>query len=86
VGSAWFSGDENSKGRLAPGQYGDVIVLSDDYFSIPTDAIKDLESVLTIVDGRIVYAVDEFEAHDPGIDRVKPTWSPVGFYYNFAED
>lgn len=34
VGSAWFSGEEKTKGRIAPGQSADLILLSDDYFAV----------------------------------------------------
>jgi hypothetical protein len=42
----------------------DLIVLSDDYFKAPDDAIKDITSLLTVVDGRIVHADGEFAALD----------------------
>jgi predicted amidohydrolase YtcJ len=51
----WFMDQENRLGSLQPGYHGDLIVLSDDYFSVPDDKVKDLKSVLTMVDGRIVY-------------------------------
>src|SRR6185503_4101656 len=40
IGSAWFSGEENVKGRIAPGQLADFAILSDDYFSIPEEQIR----------------------------------------------
>jgi len=39
VGSAWFSGEEDVKGRIAPGQYADFAVLSADYLSVPEEQI-----------------------------------------------
>jgi predicted amidohydrolase YtcJ len=54
VGSSWFSSEDGKKGSLAPGQLADLSVLSADYFSIPEEEIKRLESVLTIVNGKIV--------------------------------
>src|SRR5262249_4216487 len=60
VGSAWFSSDENRKGAITAGQLADLAVLSADYFSIPEEDIKQLESVLTVVDGKVVYASEEF--------------------------
>jgi predicted amidohydrolase YtcJ len=36
------------------------VVLSDDYFDpkrVPDDAIKKLKSVLTVVDGKVVYSM-----------------------------
>src|ERR1700756_1609575 len=49
MGSSWFSTEDGKKGALAPGQLADLAVLSADYFSIPDEEIKHLESVLTIV-------------------------------------
>ena len=65
VGSSWFSSEEGKKGALVPGQLADLSVLSADFFSIPAEQIKQLESVLTIVGGRIVFAAGEFAAPGP---------------------
>jgi len=56
VECAWFLDQDGRLGSLEPGKHADLIVLSDDYFTVPDDAIKDLRSNLTIVDGRIVHA------------------------------
>ena len=79
-GSAWFSQEENSKGTLEPGKFADIAVLSGDYFTVPEETINTLQSVLTIVDGKVVYAAEEFAAMDPGIEDVIPGWSPVKYY------
>jgi predicted amidohydrolase YtcJ len=55
VGSSWFSSEEGKKGSIVPGQLADLAVLSADYFSIPEEEIKRLESVLTIVSSKVVY-------------------------------
>ena len=60
-GSAWFSTENGKKGRLVAGQLGDVAVLSDDYFNVGDEVIKDITSVLTIVGGRIVHADGAFK-------------------------
>jgi hypothetical protein len=52
-------------------------VLSDDFFSIPEQRIKSLESVLTIVGGKVVYAAEEFRDLAPPLLPVLPEWSPV---------
>src|ERR1700728_3251490 len=77
VGSSWFSTEESAKGSIAPGPLADLAVLSDDYFSIADEEIKHLESVLTIVGGKPVYAAEEFRKLDPAIPPVLPEWSPV---------
>lgn len=64
AGSAWFSGEHNKKGRIKPGQLADLVILSNDYLSIPQEEIKTLVSVATIVGGKIVYADNEFSPLD----------------------
>ena len=56
LGSAWFSHDEDKLGSIEVGKLGDVVVLSDDYFEVTDEQIKDLTSVMTIVGGEIVYS------------------------------
>ena len=80
VGSSWFSSDEGKKGSIAPGQLADLAVLSADYFSIPEEQIKQLESVLTLVGGKVVYASKEFSRIAPPPLPVSPDWSPVKHY------
>jgi predicted amidohydrolase YtcJ len=65
VGSTWFSSEENKKGALVAGQLADLAALTADYFSIPEEEIKGLESVLTIVGGKVVYANAEFSKLAP---------------------
>jgi predicted amidohydrolase YtcJ len=55
LGSAWFSFDEKIKGSIEPGKLADLVVLSDDYLTVPEDRIRDITAVTTIVGGRIVY-------------------------------
>src|SRR5579862_1046911 len=86
IGSSWFSTEDGKKGALAPGQLADLAVLSADYFSIPDEEIKQLESVLTIVGGKIVYATDEFSKLAPPALPVSPSWSPVKEYGGYAKD
>lgn len=76
-GSAWFSREEHKKGAIAPAQFADLAVLSEDYFTVPDERIKAIESVLTVVDGRIVYGDGPFKSHDQPAPPVMPDWSPV---------
>jgi predicted amidohydrolase YtcJ len=85
VGSSWFSTEEGAKGSIVPGQLADLAVLSADYFSIPDEEIKQLESVLTIVGGRPVYAAEEFETLAPAAPPVLPDWSPVAQFGGYAK-
>src|SRR5207245_2791785 len=83
VGSAWFSGEEEKKGTLEAGKLADLAVLSADYFSVPEEEIKRIESVLTVVGGKVVYAAGEFERLGPPSLPVSPDWSPVKVYGGF---
>ncbi|MBQ0834379.1 amidohydrolase [Marinobacter sp.] len=76
-GSAWFSGEQDVKGKIEPGQYADLAVLSADYFEIPGEQIKDMESVLTLVEGKIVYGAGEYADLAPDLPQIQPEWSPV---------
>jgi predicted amidohydrolase YtcJ len=86
VGSSWFSSEDGKKGALVKGQFADLCVLSDDYFSIPEDEIKRLESLLTIVDGRVVYAAGPFARFAPPALPVSPDWSPVKEFGGYFRD
>jgi hypothetical protein len=85
VGSSWFSTDQGAKGAIVPGQLADLSVLSADYFSIPEEEIKHLESMLTIVGGKAVYGSGEFETLAPPAPAILPEWSPVAAYGGYAK-
>jgi len=86
-GSAWFSSEQGKKGRIVPGQLADLAVLDRDYLSVPEEEIKSIVSVLTVVDGRVVHADQEFKDQAPPLPPAMPDWSPVrtyGGYRNVA--
>jgi predicted amidohydrolase YtcJ len=83
-GSSWFSGENGRKGAIAVGQFADMAVLTDDYFMVPEDQIKGIESVLTVVDGKVVYGADEFENLGPPPLPVLPEWSPIKVYGGYG--
>jgi hypothetical protein len=53
--AAWASFDEHRKGTLEPGMLADFVVLSDDIFKLPPDAIASATVDMTVIDGHIVY-------------------------------
>jgi predicted amidohydrolase YtcJ len=83
-GGSWFSGESGKKGVIAAGQLADLVALSDDYFSVPEQEIKSIESVLTVVDGRIVHAANEFAPHAPPPIPVLPEWSPIKVFGGYG--
>jgi len=60
LGSAWFSHDENRRGSLEVGKLADLAVLSKDYMTAPVDQVGGIESLLTMVGGKVVYAAGPY--------------------------
>jgi hypothetical protein len=60
LGSAWFSHDEDTRGSLEVGKLADLAVLSADYLTVSTDEIGRIESLLTMLGGKVVYAAAPF--------------------------
>ncbi|HEY6239252.1 MAG TPA: amidohydrolase [Burkholderiales bacterium] len=86
-GSAWISGEEGKKGTLEPGKFADLAILSADYFNVPVDEIKDIESVMTMVGGKVVYGAGPYSRLAPPLPPVSQDWLPVrqyGEYYKRA--
>jgi predicted amidohydrolase YtcJ len=59
--NGWFLREEDQLGSIAEGRLADLVVLNRDYFSVPSEDLKKIRSVLTVVDGGVVY--------DPGVLR-----------------
>jgi predicted amidohydrolase YtcJ len=62
IGSAWFSADENKRGTLEAGKWADLLILDQDYFSVPEDRIASIRPLLTMVGGKISHAIAPFAA------------------------
>lgn len=58
IDGAYLTFEENEKGSIEVGKLADLVVLSDDPLEAPEDALKDIVSELTIVDGKVVYQAD----------------------------
>jgi hypothetical protein len=53
--AARFISEDRLIGSIEKGKYADLVVLSGDYLTVPDDGLDELEPVMTIVGGRIVY-------------------------------
>jgi predicted amidohydrolase YtcJ len=86
-GSSWFSTEDGAKGGLYEGQMADFAVLTSDYFKIPAEEIRYLESQLTVVGGEVVYASHDFQSLAPPPLPAALDWAPTAHYggYHQAE-
>lgn len=55
MGNSWFLRMENKIGSIEPGKLADLTVLNRDYFTVPEAEIRQIRSVLTVVDGKVVH-------------------------------
>lgn len=61
LNSAWMSFDENERGSLERGKLADLAVLSKDYLTMAVPEVANIESLLTMVGGKVVYAGGPFK-------------------------
>ncbi|HEV2360405.1 MAG TPA: amidohydrolase [Acidimicrobiales bacterium] len=80
VGAAWFEHQEHEKGRISPGNVADFALLSGDYFAVPDDEIAGISSVLTVLDGRVVFGADEYGDLSPDLPDPLPEWSATKYF------
>jgi len=64
-GSAWFAHADDRRGSLEVGKLADLAVLTKDYMAVPVEQIGSIESLLTMVGGKVVYAAAPFAALRP---------------------
>ncbi len=84
-GSAWCSGEEHQKGKLIKGMYADMSIISDDYFTIPANDVRSIESLVTILNGKVVYVAGKYKSLDPPVMETIPDWSPVKYYGGYQQ-
>ncbi|HEX7121894.1 MAG TPA: amidohydrolase [Gemmatimonadaceae bacterium] len=73
VNNAWAAGEENSKGKLAPGFLADLVVIDGNPLTVPPARLRDLKVLYTVTGGKVVYdaskdppAADPARAQIPG--------------------
>jgi predicted amidohydrolase YtcJ len=55
MGSAYAEFHEQEKGSITPGKLADMVLLSDDIFSIDPVKIRDVRVLKTIFGGKVVF-------------------------------
>jgi predicted amidohydrolase YtcJ len=82
-GAAWFTNAESEMGAIAPGNLADFAVLDRDYFTVPEDQIKSISSVLTIMDGKVVFGSQDYSDLSPKLPAPLPVWSPIQYFRTY---
>jgi predicted amidohydrolase YtcJ len=57
---AWSTFEESVKGSIEPGKLADMVVVSKDFLTCPEDEIRDIQAIVTVVDGREMFRAPEF--------------------------
>jgi len=55
MGSAYAEFQEKEKGSITPGKLADIVLLSEDIFSIPPEKIREVRVLKTFVGGKLVF-------------------------------
>jgi predicted amidohydrolase YtcJ len=79
-GSAQLIRMDKTRGKIKEGYLADFALLTEDYFKVPDEQILQLESMLTILNGEVVYGIGEFSELDKKKIEVLPAWSPVKYF------
>lgn len=79
-GAAWFTDALAEMGRIAPGNLADFVLLDRDYFSVPETEIAQITSLVTVMDGRVVFAQGDYSLLSPDLPEILPEWSPIKYF------
>jgi len=63
MGSAYAEFQEKEKGSITPGKLADMVMVSDDIFSIAPEKIRDVRVLKTFIGGRLVFDRDTATGH-----------------------
>jgi predicted amidohydrolase YtcJ len=55
LAGAYASFEEGVKGSISPGKLADIAVLSNDPTRVPLESLKDIEVLMTVIDGQVVW-------------------------------
>jgi predicted amidohydrolase YtcJ len=55
IDAAYVMGEEEHVGSIEPGKWADLTVLSKDILTCPAEELKNVQAVMTVVNGKIVY-------------------------------
>ena len=65
LNGAYMSFEEKERGSIETGKLADLAVLDKDYLTVPADQVGSIQSLLTLVGGKVVYAAGPYAAQAP---------------------
>lgn len=83
--AAWFMNAETELGMVAPGHLADFVLLDRDYFAVADSEIQSVSSVLTVMDGRVVYGAQDYQSLSPVLPEILPAWSPIKHFGGYPQ-
>jgi predicted amidohydrolase YtcJ len=83
---AHLTGEADVKGAITEGMYGDLAILSADYFAVADEDISRIESLLTVTGGKVVYSTGPYEHIAAPLPEISPAWSPVARFGGFRTE
>ena len=72
IDGAYLSHQEKMTGSIEPGKRADLVVLDQNLFAVPANAIHKVKVLLTMIDGREVYRAPSFTTPGRGPTRAAP--------------
>jgi len=85
-GSAKLIDLDKDRGILAANYLADFVILNDDYFTTAEDNILNMEAKLTVVNGKVVYADNDFRGFAAPLPKAIPEWSPVNYFGGYQKN
>jgi predicted amidohydrolase YtcJ len=76
-GAALFMNAETGVGMLVSVSLAEFALLNRDDFTVREDEIKSITSVLTVMDGKVVFGAQEYGALAPTLPDILPECSPL---------
>ncbi|MEX0428528.1 amidohydrolase [Nocardioides sp. DS6] len=86
VSGAKLTGEADKKGTISVGKYGDLAILTEDYFAVSDDRIPFIEAAVTVAGGKVVYANDEYDGQAVPLPEISVDWSPVKAYGGYHSE
>lgn len=76
IWAAYGQFEEDLKGSLEPGKLADFVVIDRDYMTCPEEEIKDIQALMTVSGGEVVYIQGHQRAYDSlaGEAGYPPVW------------